>query len=494
MQQHMASAQQSHDYLHAVGECIRLSDVLLQICGVSLTPYQNQYRELLIRSALSGHALIIPIQWSRQTGKTEGNVHSAIALAIYNIRWLQRSYPVAIVTPSKQEQSVVVTRERLRLYADRLKPWLQAKLGINFELSRGRRTDDYVFVSSSGFEAPFHCVSASPSAFQKGQTYPLMFLEQIENMDEFTMLNNIFPFGAGSEIGAVIVLAGSATPKVSNDYYFRSIQKQREQTGICPPWFVDDELGAMYRPGYGQYLQLMKEQMGEESDAYRTQFGNIWIQPINKPFSRELLLALTWTPTPIVDRPNVKVLTPSPDSFRAVGIDVAKDVDSTVVTGGFRFGAETIIDAWLELPGLDYEKQADEVVDFIIRGNYSTGEMDKNGPGNVFVDMVNGRLGRKQSNCIIHAEALTSETNNRIYTAWENEITHRRVYYPEQDSPEKRRFFEQHIDALRIYGAKSMMKLEAPSGRHDDYVASGALFLDAIQAGDTGPVVLKSRF
>jgi hypothetical protein len=476
------SAQKTHDYRHAVGECLRLSDLFLQICGVALTPYQREYRELLIRAALSGHALIVPIQWSRQTGKTEGNVHTAIALAIYNIRWLQRNYPVAIITPSKQEQSVVVTRERLRKYADRLQPWLKPILGIDFALAKGRRTDDYIFVSSAGFEAPFHCVSASPSAFQKGQTYPLMFLEQIEDMDETVMKTNIFPFGAGSEIGAVIVLAGSATPKVANDYYFRAIQKQREQTGIRPPWFVDDELGAMYRPGYGQYLQLMKEQMGEESDAYRTQFGNIWIQPINKPFSRELLLALTWSPTGIPDRRNLRILTPPSDSLRAVGIDVAKDVDSTVVTGGFRYGPESIIDNWLELPELDYEKQADAVVEFIERGKYTVGKMDKNGPGNAFIDMVNGRLQRKQILCTLQAEPLTSESNNRIYTAWENELTHRRVSYPERDTPEKRRFFEQHIDALRIYGARSMMKLEAPSGRHDDYVASGALFLDAIRS------------
>jgi hypothetical protein len=54
-----------------------------------------------------------------------------------------------------------------------------------------------------------------------------------------------------------------------------------------------------------------------------------------------------------------------------------------------------------------------------------------------------------------------------------------------EDSPEKRRFFEQHVDILRIYGAKSMMKLEAPSGRHDDFCASGALGLDALLTGAT---------
>jgi len=492
MQQQM-SPQKTHDYRHAVGECLRLSDLLLQICNISLTPYQREYRELLIRAALSGHALIVPIQWSRQTGKTEANVHTAIALAIYNIRWLQRNYPVAIITPSKQEQSVVVTRERLRVYADRLRSWLKPTLGIDFALAKGRRTDDYVFVSSSGFEAPFHCVSASPQAFQKGQTYPLMFLEQIEDMDEDVMKTNIFPFGAGSEIGAVIVLAGSATPKVSNDYYFRAIQKQREQTGIRPPWFVDDELGAMYRPGYGQYLELMKEHLGEESDAYRTQFGNIWIQPINKPFSRDLLLHLTWSPTPVPDRPDLRVLAPPQDCLRGVGIDVAKDVDSTVVTGGFRDGAETYADGWLELQTLDYEDQGGKAADFIQRGHYTIAKIDKMGPGNAFADILRKRLQDDNITCTVDLQPLTTESNNRIYLQYEREISNRRFHYPSAKSREQARFFEQHVDVLRTYGARSMMKLEAPSGRHDDYVASGALLVDALLNESSGPILLGSK-
>jgi len=474
-----------------VGECLRLSDLLLQNCGVALTPYQTEYRELLITSALSGEAVELPIQWSRQTGKTEANVHTAIALAIYSIYWLDRNYPVAIITPSREEQSVIVTRERVRLYAERLKPWLTPMLGVEFVLDKGRRTNDYIFRNrNNGCEAPFHCVSASPSAFQKGQTQSLMFLEQVEDINDYVLENNILPFGAGSEYGAVIVLAGSATLKVTCQHYSNAIQQQMRKTGIRPPWFVDDELGARYRPGYGKYLELMKRTLGVDSDAYRTQFGNVWVQPVNKPFSRELLLSLAWSPVPTE---GAKLVTIPEDALRVLGIDVAKDVDSTVVTGGFRYGQETYIDNWLELPGLNYEKQADDVVDFIKRGRYSRAKMDKNGPGGPFSDMVEGRLAREHVNCILDRQPLTAESNNRIYTQWETEIANCRLYYPARDCPEKRRFFEQHIDALRIYGARNMMKLEAPSGRHDDYVASGALFLDAvINARFTGLVTVTS--
>jgi hypothetical protein len=38
-----------------------------------------------------------------------------------------------------------------------------------------------------------------------------------------------------------------------------------------------------------------------------------------------------------------------------------------------------------------------------------------------------------------------------------------------------------------------MMKLEAPSGRHDDYVASGALLVDALLNESSGPILLGSK-
>ena len=468
------SARPVKSFLRAVGECLTVSDALLYISGISLTPYQLEYRKLLVQSALSRQAIELPIQWARQTGKTEVNIHTSIALAIYTIRWLDHNYPVAFITPSREEQAVVVTRDRLRRYGERLKYWLTPNLGIDFALDRGRRTNDYVFTSSTGFEAPFHCVSASPSAFQKGQTESLMFLEQVEDINTEVMQNNIFPFGAGSDIGCVTVLAGSATPKITNNYYYDAIQKIRGRFGVRPPWFVDDALAAQYRPGYGDYAALMREKLGIDNPAYLTQFGNVWVQPVNKPFDRTKLLTLKWA-AGSVEIP--------PGTLRAVGIDVAKDVDSTVVTGGFRLGQDTYVDRWLELPGLDYEKQADDVADFIRRGNYSLGKIDKNGPGNPFTDMLNRRFREGRIHCRLEPEPLTAESNNRIYVAWDTEINHGRLHYPAEKTREQARFFEQHVDVLRVFGTRNMMKLEAPSGRHDDYVASGALMLDALITG-----------
>jgi len=476
----------------AIGECIGFSDLCLEKLGKHLTSYQAAYRWLLIESVLSGKALEIPVQWSRQSGKTETHIHATMALAAYMTRWLCRHFPIAYIAPSREEQAVVVMRERLRENVEPLRTWLKVIFGIDFALDKGRRTNDYIFKSSTGFEAPIHCVSASPRAFTKGQTFPLMFLEQVEDMDEYAMKNSIFPFGAGSETGCLIVLAGSAAPKITNNYFHNAIQQQLQDKGARPPYFVNDVLAAQERPGYGDYIVLMKAKLGEESDAYKTQFGNIWAQPVNKPFDREILLSLKWVSAaadPSLFPKPVKILSEHiPNLFKAAGADIAKDIDSTVLTGGFRFGENSFIERWVELHGTDYEDQADTALDFIQRGKYETIKIDKNGPGTPFIDMLRRRIvtennkapEKERISCRIDGQPMTAESNNRIYSQYEREVTHRRLFYPAAESREQQRFLQQHYDVMRSYGAKSMMKLEAPSGQHEDYVVSSALLVDAL--------------
>jgi hypothetical protein len=459
MRQHM-SPQKTHDYRHAVGECIRLSDLLLQICNVALTPYQREYRELLIRSALSGHALIIPIQWSRQTGKTEANVHAAIALAIYNIRWLQRNYPVAIVTPSRQEQSVVVTRVRLGLYADRLNTWLKIALGIDFALAKGRRTDDYIFVSSSGFEAPFHCVSASPSAFQKGQTYPLMFLEQVEDMDEEVMKTILFPMAAGQVLQSCRVLAGTPSMQIKNNYFFDKSRTLRY------PQFVDDKFAAYWRPDYGEWVEKEKDRLGEESDEYKTQYRCVWVQARNRLTDRDQLRDLA------------KDYEPDPVRQRFAGTDVAKDVDSTVCTVIEQEGADHHILGWYEAHNTDYETQADELRVFLQSFAVESNMVDATGVGDPVVDMLSNRC---RGICRTIPIKLMPEAHDAIWKVYEPELRHGRLHYPKtiKDEEQKRlrnRFIEQHCIAdRRVIGNK--IKVEKPTKKdsHIDYVISSAL-------------------
>lgn len=445
---------------------------MLQNCGIVLTNYQLQLRELIFQLALSGKPVELALQWSRQSGKTETFIHATIALAVYMTRWLQRSVRIGFIAPSKQEQTIVVTRSRMQTYINKLRPWLKPILGIEFVLDEGRRTADFIFKASSGAEAPIRCISGNPKASVKGHTFQVMFLEQVEDMDEESMKNNIFPFGAGSETGCLIVLGGSATPQVTNDYYYKAIQRQITETGIRPPWFVDDELAAMYRPGYDEYIKLMRVKIGEDSDAYKTQFRNIWVLPRNKLIDRNLLLTLKWHSGQVAF---------DPSNLKAGGLDVGKMVDSSVLTYGTRVGEKAYIQGWLEREGTNYEKQAHDFAELVIAQDLRFLEVDTTGPGSALFDMIQAILAKQQAKCILKPYTMTPKSNNTLFVHYESELTHSRVLYPAEESREQRRFFEQHVDVERVIKS-NLLNLKAPerANAHEDYVVSDALFVDAL--------------
>lgn len=417
--------------------------------------------------------------WARQCGKTETLVLTTITLNCYIPHWLMENLPVTFIAPARTEQTIAVTRERLQTYTTKLRPWLSAVLGTEIILGDGRRTADYIFHDSSGYEGRIRCVSANPQAHVKGHTSRLQLFEQVEEMDEWKMMNDLFPFGAGSEAGCVRVLAGTPSLEIFNDYYYKKLDAISQKV---PPYFVDWETAAKYRPSYAQFVQAEKANLGEDSDAFRTQYGLEWIIARNKLIDRATLLTLQWTPDKF---------TPDSKNLRAFGWDVAKRVDSTVITIGERQGPRILILAWLEMEGTDYEKQADEGVKFIEAWQASTGEIDITGPGDPVFDMVKKRL-RTAS---IREQRFSLQENDRLYKQYERELIHQRLLYPTQDSREQRRFIEQHVDAEKIY-SRNMLQVKAPDrpNVHDDYVASGALLVDALlsQRGTGLPVTVTS--
>ena len=472
------------DFQRAYHECLSLRDLLVKNAGVELTPYQLGLTALIFHEVLSGGPREISFQWARQTGKTEALVHATITLSTYFIRWLQRYYNVAFIAPAREEQSIVVTRERLQKYVSRLKPWLKPVLGIDILLGEGRRTADYIFRSSSGYEAPIRCVSANPKAFVKGKTEDLMIFEQIEEMDPEKMINDIFPFGAGSEWGCTRILAGSAAPVIRNWYYYQTIEPFFS-TDSGPPRFVDDRLAEIYRPGYGRYVADMRRRIGEDSDAYLTQFRNVWVLPRNKLIDRPTLMELQYPPGMVF----------SPNNLRCAGMDIGKRSDRTVLTAAERQGFQSYIlpGGWLEFKGTDYELQADEAAPFCRNLGIDVLEIDITGPGDPVGDMMKRRLA---GICTVVGIRLTQQENDRIYKQYEMELLGKRIHYPPDQTPFKQRFVDEHLDVERVYN-NNMLKLEAPSraGAHDDYVISSALMVDALLGPSFSdlPVLTRSR-
>jgi hypothetical protein len=362
----------------------------------------------------------------------------------------------------------MVTRERLRERVAELRPYLELTCGIRTELGDGRKTPDFVFIDSTGYECRIRALSADPSAHVKGAGFNLMLLEQVEEMDEQKMKTDIFPMAAGEEMQCCRVLGGNPSLEVLNNYY-------RERTrSLKYPFLVDWKAAAQFRPTYGEFVQQEMSRLGEDSDEFRTQYGCEWIQLRNRLIEREQLMLLA--------RPYLSEANP----VRYGGLDIAKMVDRTVLTIIEQSGTDLHILSWLELEGTNYEEQADLVTAFL--GQYKPVKtlVDSTGVGDPVLDMLTQRCrGITQ----IEGFKFTPESRDHLWKIYQRELAQGRLSYPTEATSEeqkryRRRFEEEHIDAERETKANKI-NVRAPTrkGAHDDYIVSAALAVYAATQG-----------
>ena len=450
---------------------VALRRIIMQLLNRTLYDYQTQVSTDIIKAAVKGGNNEIAIAWPRRSGKTEMLVDTGLSIGLYWIHARHENYSLALVNPARTEQGVMVTRQRLKENVEKIQPWL-SHMGIEPVLGDGRKTPDFILRDPNGAECQVRAVSADPSAHAKGAGFNLLFLEQVEEIEEETMKSIIYPMAEGEHLEQILVLAGNPTIQVINNRY-------RELTiGLKYPYFMDWKTCLTHRPSYKEYAMRKMQQLGEHSDEFRTELCCEWIIERTKPFTNYI------SQMPIEYESN-------PSNFRAAGVDNAKDLDYTVATVIERAGERKIILDWLELQGNDYQEQAELIAAFLKPHtplyallSDATGQQDA---------IVEDQRNACRTICKVEGLKLTVETNDLIYKNYQREIQHNRLFYTREPPPTLNKnyrkewfrtrdhFIEQHLDVERVFKANKM-KLKAPErrGAHDDYVTSGALALHAL--------------
>jgi hypothetical protein len=444
--------------------------VIQENCEITLTKYQLDAATAIFRAYLSDENLEEDMLWARRSGKTECLALAGIAIGIYELIINESNFLLGLVNPAKTNQSVMVTRKRMQERLEQLKPFL-GTLGITMTLGRGQKTGEiYLHHKSNNTRFDIRAISADPSANEKGEGFNLMFLEQVEDMDETTMKTIIFPMAAGANLKCTMVLAGTPALSIENEYFYK---KTRD---LKYPFLIDGETAARERPAYNRLLTAAKEQLGEDSEEFQTQYACKWVQLRNRLVDRETLEKLA------------EDYTPDPARYRVAGIDVAKQVDRTVVTIAEEDRSKEprqihILD-WLEREGVDYEDQAEDIIQCLSYWKVKAAVIEKNGPGNVVIDVI-----RKRHPLRIIPFDSNSRSCDELYTDYKREIDQGRLHYPKTPTEDQRRalkhFTEEHLDAIREANY-NLIKVHAPDRRdaHDDYVSSGALAVHGILKGD----------
>jgi hypothetical protein len=416
----------------------------------------------IARCCLAGGNHEIDMLWCRRFGKTEMNVQTGITLGLYWIHRRQENFLIGLVNPARNEQSIMVTKMRLQERLTQLEPWMNLTLGIHKILGDGRKTPDYILRDSCGAECQIRAISADASAHEKGAGFNLMFLEQVEEMDEQIMKTIIFPMATGEELQSTQILAGTPGLTIDNHYF------ADHSRHLKYPFLVEEKTAGRFRPSYRSWVEMEKLRLGETSDEFRTQYGCEWIELRNVLIDRDALLLLAQDYAPV------------PGRTRYAGTDVAKMVDRTVCTIGERDGENIHIIAWLEMEGVNYEEQVGLITAFLAQYNPQVNVVDATGVGDPVVDMLTNQC---RGICRTIPFKFTPESRDGLWKIYERELRQGRFHYPKKCDDEiqercRKRFFEEHVDVVReVKANKVNIRAQDRKGAHDDYCASGALMI-----------------
>jgi hypothetical protein len=174
--------------------------------------------------------------------------------------------------------------------------------------------------------------------------------------------------------------------------------------------------------------------------------------------------------------------------YRIVGIDWAKNVDSTVCTLVEVDGNIKRVLDWLELQGENYDYQIDIVKDWVEdkdRNNpdspISVIVCDATGVGDPLVDML-----RRKTTIPVEGFIWSAQSHSDAFKLLLNEIMNKRIEIPAgpetRKTKEYRKFTEQILNLDKEYKG-NLIRCHHPEepGAHDDYISS--LALAVYQAG-----------
>ena len=457
--------------------------------------YQLELSDKMIEFILSEGQLgdeIIAL-FSRQSGKTEAVAFTVLTVGTFYIMFLKQEFLCGLFAPV-ESMTTHVTRNRVRKMYNKMNKWLEDN-GLKLIAGRGVTSSIFILKDKySGAEFYIRALSVGEQSETIGESFKLMIIEQSELVNALKLTNDVFPMGAAK--GGIKVLTGTTSPYFKNDYFKSAIQKYNEDINVSKStadivMMVDYKRASRDSTKYARYCKKMKDKLGEDNLAFKTQFGLEWASAAVKFIGWEKLAPLEedyiW----------------NKENLRFYGIDVARAGDSTVVTVIEKDGMDTYIIAWLELEGLDFEDygsrkgQITKIVEFLMEYKpLRFGMMDRTAIGIAPFDMFKKRLwedelneegeptGKKIAWTRVAPFKANVKLNDKMSKSMDREFQHDRIHYPKHTKyrREKNRFIDQILDVERKYSGHTL-KLEAPKqqDRHDDYPISLGLAIYAMK-------------
>lgn len=434
----------------------RIIDGLLQNMRLTDTATEDDIKKLVKTE--------IPIEISRQAGKTTAVVLTVEFIMLYFPKIFDKRVQIGIFAPQ---------REQAKTDFDRLKEALFRSngiwnLGLQQEKEFKEQSNSQTLILPNG--ASCYIFPVTKTSKPESKSLDLIIFEESQDLDDKIVKEQIWPMGANTNAPCVYI--GTAGTRICYFYrlgqggtaiklYFEEIIKQRrtvyEQT--------QNGMHLIYERTVRQEI----EKHGLDSDEIARPYFGKWLIGTGQFTTEQELDALYTDRRPTYQHKKMMCF---------AGIDTAKHPDSTVVTV-LRYnpdiGKKEVLN-WLELRGENYQDQFQMIRDFLNNYQVVAIAIDSTGQGDFMPDTFERETQWQDENSGLYRVKFSAVSKDLMYKNLKVSIKELLTTLPIQDKKNGEKFRQQMLDLQQEYKGQ-LLSVHHPDSNdaHDDYPDSWAL-------------------
>ncbi len=481
-----------------IQDALELRDYFVETgLGIRFYSYQREVSDKIIIALLTRSGEELPIEISRQAGKTEAIVCTLCFLMVAATTLTQEFWgyiaPFRFIIFSPQKEQAKTDFDRLKAYLNKLKR--SGKWGNLVDAQESNQTTLQITNGSYCYTFPL-----TPTSNPESKTADLIIYEEAHKIIDQEKKNKADPMGASTNAPEISV----GVSWYQKNYFKNLIDAQPKHPRFPAEDVITerrrayetdgDERHLLYQRHYEKKLALL----GPEDASIKTQYQLKWMleagnfmteddwQALRSPYQylapggkREL-----WTP---------KLMDYDLKSECYAGIDTAKHPDSTVVTI-VRWNEETRwkeLVALLELHGTNYSDQFTIISGWDTVAGKKTGKgmfdyfnvvgvaIDSTGQGSFMPDYFKTHTKYRDERSGLFEVKFSLPGKDAIYTNLMQVVTNRLTAIPADDTLELRKMRQQLIELQKEYKGQFLVchhpDDESGQAYHDDYPDAWAL-------------------
>ena len=472
----------------------KIIDFGLVLTGIKLYNYQRRAVFRIIYSIISFEGAIITMLWARQSGKSESVAFVIVTLSTI-LPTLAKLYPkelgqfaregvrIGLFAPQYDQITTTYDRVLARVSSD-------AALGV---------MADPEINTANIYLSRFHLNNGSSLTGQvaskrskiESKTYDLIFIEEAQDVDDFLIEKSIEPMVTAT--GGTIVKVGT-TGTSKSDFFSEIRRNALKNARIADEW-----LYLHFEFTYKDIIREKEAQYKIDGDLFHLHYGKIVKDLISRrgidSLSFQLSYALKWQLDTgmFLDSKDWESMTKRKLGFTApedvedywfirAGLDIAKDVASTILTiGGVCYDSESggivakRIFRFIELHKVSYEEQHQVIMDALIDYEVEILVADYTGVGRPVVD----RLMAEADWLTIVPYTFTRQSKSDMWVVLTSDIQMQCLEIPankaSRETSEFQNCHKQMTELTKSWEGGCLIAAK-PAGGFDDYADSLGMF------------------